>query len=180
MGLLNYTTTVDAMKSIGEITTMLSRNGARRITQEYDEAGKIVGVAFTIAVYGLPVYFVLPARVEPTFKVLLKQKPYNSSYQRSSRQEYERKTAEQAERVAWRIVKDWTEAQLALIETGQAEMAQVFLPYMQSQNGHTMYELWLDSHQKQLPAPSENRPEIVQADLQDADFEMVTGAEGGT
>ena len=43
-------------------------------------------------------------------------------------------------RVAWRILKDWVEAQLALIETGMVSVEQVFLPYCQSGNGETLFE----------------------------------------
>jgi hypothetical protein len=42
--------------------------------------------------------------------------------------------------VAWRIVKDWTEAQLAMTECGLADTAQVFLPYAQDSTGTTIYE----------------------------------------
>ncbi|GAG95531.1 unnamed protein product, partial [marine sediment metagenome] len=33
-------------------------------------------------------------------------------------------------RVAWRIIKDWTHAQLSLIASGQAQPLEIFLPYM--------------------------------------------------
>ncbi len=47
---------------------------------------------------------------------------------------------EQAARVAWRIVKDWVEAQIAIIEAEMATLPQVFLPYAQTDNGQTVYE----------------------------------------
>ena len=37
---------------------------------------------------------------------------------------------EQAERVSWRVIKDWLEAQITLIRIGNAEVEQVMLPYM--------------------------------------------------
>jgi hypothetical protein len=40
------------------------------------------------------------------------------------------RSRQQAERVAWRIVKDWTEVQLALIQAGLSRMDEVMLPYM--------------------------------------------------
>ena len=36
----------------------------------------------------------------------------------------------QATRVASRILKDWIEAQLALLHTGMVELEEIFLPYM--------------------------------------------------
>jgi len=61
------------------------------------------------------------------------------------------KTVEQAERVAWRIMKDWLEAQLAIIATEMVTLDQVFLPYMQGDDGRTVYELYLD-HQLAIGA----------------------------
>jgi hypothetical protein len=37
-------------------------------------------------------------------------------------------------------VKDWVEAQLAIIETRMVTTAQVFLPYAVTTNGQTLYE----------------------------------------
>jgi len=53
-------------------------------------------------------------------------------------------TPEHAERVAWRIVKDWLEAQLAIIRTEMATLDQVMLPYMRADDGRTVYELYRD------------------------------------
>lgn len=50
------------------------------------------------------------------------------------------KTVEQAKRVSWRIVKDWVEAQLAIIESGQAEMGEVFMPYAVTISGETLFK----------------------------------------
>ncbi len=50
------------------------------------------------------------------------------------------RTRAQAARVAWRIIKDWIEAQLALVEAEQVDMVEVFLPYAQVQGGRTVYE----------------------------------------
>ena len=39
-------------------------------------------------------------------------------------------TQEQATRIAWRNIKDWIAAQIALVETEQASMQELFLPYL--------------------------------------------------
>ena len=49
-------------------------------------------------------------------------------------------TQEQALKVSWRIVKDWVEAQMAIVEAELAEMAEVFLPYAVTKNGTTLYK----------------------------------------
>ena len=46
---------------------------------------------------------------------------------------------QQATRVAWRILKDWIEAQLALLDTGMVELEEIFLPYM-LQGDQTLYQ----------------------------------------
>jgi len=49
---------------------------------------------------------------------------------------------EQAERVAWRIVKDWVEAQMAILESEMVQMDEIFLPYMVNNNGQTFFEAY--------------------------------------
>jgi hypothetical protein len=60
---------------------------------------------------------------------------------------------EQAERVAWRQLLRWAQAQLAMIETGMAAAEEVFLPYLQEPSGRTVYEVFAESRFKALPAP---------------------------
>ena len=59
-----------------------------------------------------------------------------------------------AERVAWRVLKDWLEAQLALIEAGVADMTQVMLPYMQGDDGLTVWQRYLEREQAAIEAGS--------------------------
>ncbi len=44
----------------------------------------------------------------------------------------------QAVRTAWRIVKDWVEAQMALVETQMVTTRDVFLPYAVMRDGRTL------------------------------------------
>ena len=41
-----------------------------------------------------------------------------------------KKIPAQAERTAWKIVLDWVEVQLSMIELAQVEFMEVFLPYL--------------------------------------------------
>ncbi len=43
-------------------------------------------------------------------------------------------------RVAWRNIRDWAIAQLALYETEIVDMGQVFLPFATDAKGQTLYE----------------------------------------
>lgn len=49
---------------------------------------------------------------------------------------------EQAERVAWRIVKDWVEAQMAILESEMVHMDEIFLPYMVNNSGQTFFQAY--------------------------------------
>jgi len=46
----------------------------------------------------------------------------------------------QATRTGWRIIRDWLEAQLAMIQAGMVSITDVFLPYAQNSQGETLYE----------------------------------------
>lgn len=147
--LLNYTTSKDPLASAGEITALLVRKGARSISQEF-ENGILVGISFIFPVGGQPVTFKLPARESGVFDFLLKQQPWNTR-RGKDRVQYSSHLRAQAARVAWRILKDWVEAQVAMVETEQAAMGEVFMPYaIANRDGRTMYELFVVNNQRQL------------------------------
>ena len=62
---------------------------------------------------------------------------------------------EQAERVAWRILKDWVESQMAIVEAGMVKAEEVFLPYMLMAGDVTLFQA-IESKMLQLPAGSEH------------------------
>lgn len=141
MAILNYSTEVAVEKSVGEVTGALMRRGVTRISTMFDDTGFISGVAFTMKTeYGMR-EFELPVRTEGVLKVLVKQKTTNSRI---------KATPEQAARVAWRIAKDWLEAQSALIDAELASLDEVMLPYMIDGKGRTVYNVMRESAMKEL------------------------------
>ncbi len=131
MALLNYTTKIDADKTAQEIAKCLSRHGAKAVLTEYDEKeGLVEAISFRISLNGSDVSFRLPCDWKPVLRIL----ENDPKVPRSNR------TREQAVRTSWRIVKDWVEAQMALVETQMASTLQVFLPYAQSSDGSTLYD----------------------------------------
>jgi len=138
--LLNYTTTIDVSKTVAEIQKMLVRAGAQSILSNYDD-GYIVSLSWQMPVKGQTLGFRLPTNWQPVFDLLSRQK---------TRQNRVQVTQDQAMRTAWRITKDWIEAQLAIIETRMVEPEQVFLPYMMNRDGRTIYESFKESGFKQL------------------------------
>jgi len=135
----NYTTTVTAKKSIKEIEDMLVAHGARQILMDYDHQGKPVGLAFIVATAFGVMPFRIPANIGKVKAVLTKQRV---------RVEV---SEELAARVAWRILKDWVRAQMAILEAEMVSIDQVFLPYMQmAEGGKTLYEVMV-GYRFQLP-----------------------------
>jgi hypothetical protein len=133
VALLNYTTKIPAKESAGQVLGMLATAGADRITLINDRASREpTGVEFEIETVVGWQAFRLPVNAR-AIQVLLD----------ATRKERRAgpTTDEQARAVGWRIVKDWTEAQLALIQTGMVKLEEVFLPYMiHGPTGMTMFE----------------------------------------
>jgi hypothetical protein len=130
MPLLNYTTQIDASKSVAEISAALAKVGARRVMYEYDDQGYIIALSFEIELEGQPIAFRLPTDWRPVLEVMKQD-------HKIARRLH---TRDQALRVAWRITKSWVEAQVAYIETMIVTTQQVFLPYAITKDGSTVYE----------------------------------------
>lgn len=128
MPLLNYTTKVNTYTTLGEIQAQLVKHGAKKIMQDYDDQGHITALTFLINTPSGPRGVRLPANVDAVHKVLTRQKI--------------KCDREQAERVAWRIVKDWVETQMAILESEMVQMDEIFLPYMVNNNGQTLFEAY--------------------------------------
>lgn len=139
MPILNYTTSVPASRSIGQVQSLLVKGGARAIMSEYGDDGTSAGISFMVETAFGPRSFKLPVNVDKVHAVLGKQRVQPRFRER-----------EHAERVAWRILKDWLEAQLAIIETEMVTLDQVMLPYMRAQGDATVYELMVE---QQLALP---------------------------
>ena len=138
----NYTTSIDEDKTVGEIMGLLAGKGARSIRIDYDELNRPSAVSFILTLQDWPVPFRLPCNFEGVFKVLV-----GAYKDRHAKFRFERdpKSKAQSRRVAWRIIKDWVAAQIALIEADQASLAQVFLPYavVNQQSGVTMFDQFM-------------------------------------
>lgn len=129
MAILNYTTKIDFEKTILEITKILVRHGATKIVTDY--ANNIpVAVTFCLILNGNLVGFSLPAKYDGVLKAMKNDGKVPRSML----------TEEQALRVSWRIIKDWVEAQMALVEAQLADVAEVFLPYAITKRGNTLYK----------------------------------------
>ena len=130
MPILNYTTSISVVRTASEIQEILSRAGTKTVMIEYGLDRSPIAVYFEIDINNRRVSFRLPSQWQGVHRTLQKS---------SAERRY--KTEEQARKVAWRIIKDWTEAQVAIIEAGAADISEVFLPYMiNPTSNQTLYE----------------------------------------
>ena len=132
MPILNYTTTVSAFKTTAEIEELLVKHGAKSIMKNY-ENGTITGFSFLIVVGDRDIPVRMPVKIEECYKVLCKEK-------KKSPKSNIKATKEQAEKVAWRILKDWLESQMALLDIEMVTFQEIFLPYIETNSGQTVYE----------------------------------------
>jgi len=132
MPLLNYTTGIAVDKTVAEIQRVLSKNGASAIRVDIDDTGEITALSFQVKLGDQTIAFQLPSDWRPVLRVLEEQRKTNRRITA---------TKEQAVKVSWRILKDWVEAQMAIVQTKMVQIDQVFLPYAIGHDGRTFYEI---------------------------------------
>lgn len=140
MAVLNYTTQIEVAKTVGEVHGILAGAGADAIMVQYTDR-EPTGVAFTMKVAEGTRQFVLPVNVDAMHRLLVKQ---DRAGKLKSLSQAVRTSKAQAARVAWRVVKDWIEAQVAIIETEMVGFDQVMLPYMATGKDRTVYDDYRD------------------------------------
>lgn len=136
---VNYTTKIAASKTVGEMQQMLAQHGAQRIAVDYED-GRPSALSFALTtVHGVRL-FSLPVNIDGMHG-LLKKKDVAGELRSGSRAE--RTSREQAERVAWRIMKDWLGAQLALIDSEMVDLTTVMLPYLRISDDETLAQAYV-------------------------------------
>jgi hypothetical protein len=140
MPILNYTTTISAEKTAGEIQSKLAKAKAQAVLCEYGDDGVMRAMSFRIMTKHGLIFFRMPANTDGVYNALRK----------SSKVPNRLKTRAQAANVAWRVLKDWIEAQLAIVEAEMADISEVFLPYAQGSDGRTLYKTLQDGGFKSL------------------------------
>jgi hypothetical protein len=140
MFLKNYTSSVPVSETINRIEKVLIRCGVSGITKEYSgRNGEIAALTFHIKLEGTrEVAIRLPADKERALEALWLdyangdelshdgKSIAGSPYKKKKRRDF----AAQAERTAWKIIQDWVEVQMSMIQMKQADVVEVFLPYI--------------------------------------------------
>lgn len=138
--LLNYTTEISPTRTAAEIMEMLAKRGAKSVRIDYGASGIAEGLSFQIQTKtGIVLPIQLPINVGAVLQVLIRQ---------NVKKEYQNE--HQAARTAWRIVKNWVEAQMAIRDTEMVTMEEIFLPYLLVAKNRTLYQSIADT-QFQLP-----------------------------
>ncbi len=124
MNIKNYTSTVPFSTSMAKIESCLVEIGASNISKKYVDK-VCTGITFLY----------LDTRMQQTIAFHLRAQVdecYNIFYAQVKRPNADSKTRciEQAQRTSWKILSDWTEIQCSMILLGQAELLQMFLPFV--------------------------------------------------
>ena len=127
------TTKIDPQQTCGEIISELVRAGASSINTDYKN-GKLSGIRWVMKVGAIDALFDMPIRVDPVHKKLGSDRV-------------------QAERVAWRQLLRWVQAQNAMIEVGMAQAGEIYLAYLVNPGtNQTLFNHMLETQFKALPA----------------------------
>ena len=154
MPLLNYTTKIPAEQTAAEIMSVLVKRGATDILTHYGPAGMATGLKWRMETANGPMGFSLPINTDAVFEILTRDQVMKTN---------PAARMQQANRTAWRIIKEWILAQMALIETEMATVEEVFLSYMLT-GRQTLYQALSNGDLKMLPG---------------GDFEMLSSADTG-
>ncbi len=124
--LKNYTSDVPVATTIARIEAVLIRVGVSGITKEYGPQAEVCALTFHIALGETRVAVRLPANREQALNALWDDYKARHPKGRMTRKNF----TGQAERTAWKLMQDWCEVQLSLIQVKQAEFLEVFLPFV--------------------------------------------------
>lgn len=162
MFLKNYTSNVPVHQTIHRIEQVLLRCGVSGIAKEYSPEQKIIALTFSVAFDNFTrVVIRLPVNEEAAWDALWRDyagadiSADGKSVLYSSRKNKRKPDfKEQAERTAWKIMQDWVEVQMSLIQLNQAELREVFLPYIWDGKQTVFQKIKEGGHRGLLSAPT--------------------------
>jgi hypothetical protein len=142
MFLKNYTSNVPVSETIHNIEKVLIKCGVSGITKEYGTTpGEIISLIFHITTDpAAPKFTVrLPVNKERALEALwldyvdgekLNAKGDAIDAWGSRKKKRKADFVQQADRTAWKIIQDWVEVQMSMIQIKQADFVEVFMPYL--------------------------------------------------
>lgn len=145
-----YASATSGANARGEIVKILQKFGCESVGFMDDFADHSVLLAFRHR--GRPVQ--LKASAKGWAQMYLKANPW-SSRKRGSRADHEQAALRQGQIAINSILRDWVKGQITAVECGILSFEAVFMPYMLTDNGQSVYERIASLNL--LPAP-EARP----------------------
>jgi hypothetical protein len=130
---------VAASRTIGECQEILANAGAAAVAVLYENR-EPCGLSFRIATPRGLRDFCLPVNVDGVHELLTAAHAKGNLSSSRGRNAASFTTRKHATAVAWRVIKDWIEAQVALIDAAMVTLDQVMLPYLQVGEGQTLYQ----------------------------------------
>lgn len=153
MFLKNYTSDVPLTQTICRIEQVLIKCGVSGIMKEYGSSGNVTAITFQIKLDGSKPWTIrLPANVQNAWDTLWlnyadgdKLSADGMKLQWNNRKsKCKADFLDQAERTAWKIIQDWVEVQMSMIQMKQADFREVFLPYVWD-GERTFYQRMVES-----------------------------------
>ena len=135
---------VAADKSIGLIEKKLVENGATDNPKSYDPQGTLYSMQFRRLANGRFISYELPANIMGVYH-------YLNSQRKGRVTELQKKSdMEQAQRTAWKLIYEWVDMQMTMVNLQQMEFEQIFLPQMivagENGTGKTTYQAMKDGN----------------------------------
>ena len=133
---VNYTTAVPVMQSLSEMQERLAASGASHIGVSYED-GYPIALTFGLRGPHGQRHFTVPVDVD-AMQRLLRAHEDEGRFKSQRKAKGHFTTREHAARVAWRVMKDWLAATLAIVETQMLRLDEVMLPYLMVDEEHTL------------------------------------------
>lgn len=128
--LKNYKSSASMPNIFRAIEKTLAEHKAKQITRNYDDNGRIISMSFVVETSRGFLTIKLPAKFDKVEKIFIAQGI--------------RYKEEQPYRTAWATIRDWVDAQMALVEWEMVKPEEVFLPYAVTKTGKTYFEEFED------------------------------------
>lgn len=140
--LVNYTSRVPVEASLAECQQRLAAAGADHIGVGYDDGLPTALTFRLVGPHGIR-DFTIPVDVDAVQR-LIKQQLAAKRISAKSMSRTELVSREHAARVAWRLIKDWTAVQCALVEASMIRLDEAMLPHLVMGDGRTLAVQYLE------------------------------------
>lgn len=144
----NYTTKIEPRQSVAECQELLADAGAAGIAVEFTDRIPSA-LSFRLETPRGVLTYVLPVNIDGMRKVLTRANFDSLHTTAATVAKY--RTREHAARVAWRVVRDWLDAQLALVAAEIVQIDEVMIPYLAiGEGGWTVRDAYRESGPRAL------------------------------